>query len=183
VKANTLKYALTRVGGVLPYETIRKANGMLNYLEAGRWLRACGYDLPNRFRSREELYDHIGTKIAAAKVLYLEFGVWTGTSMRYWSRLLQNPESLLHGFDSFEGLPEGWGPRHPKGAFSTDGQVPTFADPRVRLFRGWFQDTLPTYSLPPHDILVVHIDADVYSSAIFVLETLKGEANHEGAKR
>jgi hypothetical protein len=173
LKADTLKYALTRVGAALSPETIRKANAMLNYLEAGRWLRARGYHLPSRFRTREQLYDQVGARIATAKVLYLEFGVWMGASMRYWSNLLQNSKSHLHGFDSFEGLPENWLANHPKGAFSTDGQVPTFDDSRVRLFKGWFQDTLPLYSLPPHDVLVLHMDADLYSSTIFVLQTLK----------
>lgn len=173
MNTDDLKYALTRVGASLSSDTIRKANAVLNYLETGRWLRASGYDVPNRFRTREELYDYVGKKIADAKVLYLEFGVWQGASMQYWSKLLQNPESHLHGFDSFEGLPENWLESHTKGVFSTQGQLPSFNDSRVRLFKGWFQDTLPTYSLPAHDILVVHMDADLYSSTIFVLQTLK----------
>jgi Macrocin-O-methyltransferase (TylF) len=173
VNTDDLKYALTRLGASLSPDTLRKANAVLNYLETGRWLRACGYELPHRFSTREELYTHIGTNIASARVLYLEFGVWQGASMQYWSNLLRNPESKLHGFDSFEGLPENWLASHTKGVFSTQGQLPIFNDSRVRLFKGWFQDTLPTYSLPSHDILVVHMDADLYSSTIFVLETLK----------
>jgi len=46
------------------------------------------------------------TKVRDKKVLYMEFGVAYGASIRYWSRELKNPTSVFHGFDSFEGLPE-----------------------------------------------------------------------------
>ena len=169
----TYKYALSRFGAHLSAETIRKANAVVNYLEFGRWLRAYGYSPSVRFRNREALWDHIASAVGAAKVLYLEFGVWKGASLQYWSKLLTNPESQLYGFDSFEGLPEYWQLDCPKGAFSTNGQMPAFSDPRVHLVKGLFQETLPHYKLPPHDVLVVNLDADLYSSTIYVLNTLR----------
>ncbi|MCX2715910.1 hypothetical protein [Mycolicibacterium sp. J2] len=42
--------------------------------------------------------------------LYLEFGVFEGRSMRWWSEHLTMPGAALVGFDSFEGLPENWRP-------------------------------------------------------------------------
>jgi O-methyltransferase len=45
----------------------------------------------------------------------------------------------------------------------------------VQLHVGWFHQTLPTFILPQHDRLILHIDVDVYSSAKFVLETLQHE--------
>jgi len=92
--------------------------------------------------------------------------------MRSWSRLLQNPLTSLHGFDSFEGLPEAWDARRPRGTFSRDGALPTFEDTRVVLHKGWFNDTLPGFALPDHERLVLNLDADLYSSTIFVLHTL-----------
>ena len=79
----------------------------------------------------------------------------------------------MHGFDSFEGLPENWLPQRPKGHFSLEGQVPKIDDPRIQFFGGWFEATLPDYKLPAHDVLVLNFDADLYSSTIFVLNTLE----------
>jgi hypothetical protein len=61
---------------------------------------------PNRVSSREEVWTAMITKVRDKKVLYMEFGVAYGASIRYWSRELKNPTSVFHGFDSFEGLPE-----------------------------------------------------------------------------
>ncbi len=93
--------------------------------------------------------------------------------MRIWSKLLTNPESSLHGFDSFEGLPEHWNTMNPHGAFYTKDNLPWFDDPRVQLHVGWFNQTLPHFSLPNHDRLIVHVDADLYSSTRYVLEMLQ----------
>jgi len=106
--------------------------------------------------------------------LYLEFGVFKGASMRYWSQKLKNKAARLHGFDSFYGLPESW-ERLPKGTFSTHGKSPALRDPRVKIHPGWFQDTLPEYIAPPHDALIINFDADLYSSTKFVLEQLKAK--------
>ena len=46
-------------------------------------------------------------------------------------------------------------------------------DPRVRFFKGWFDQILTSYEPPPHDVLVVICDADLYSSTIFVLNKLE----------
>src|SRR5206468_1901540 len=79
---------------------------------------------------------------------------------------------VLHGFDSFEGLPEIWSDK-PKGAFSTGGSPPQIMDPRVTFYKGWFEQTLPKYSAPKRDVVIVNMDADLYSSTIFVLRSLK----------
>jgi hypothetical protein len=86
--------------------------------------------------------------------------------------LTPHPNSKLHGFDSFEGLPETWETTE-KGHFNTGGSVPKIDDPRVTFFKGWFSDTLPKYTLPPHDVLFVTLDADLYSSTKTVLDFIR----------
>lgn len=167
-----VKEALTRAGAHLPLDAVRTLNAIVNYLEVGRWMKARGYDAAKRFERREDLFEAIAQDLDARPVLYLEFGVHEGGSLRRWADLLRHPDARLHGFDSFEGLPETWGYEEHRGHFSTDGVLPTFDDPRIELFKGWFEETLPSYELPPHDGLVVAIDSDLYSSASFVLETL-----------
>jgi O-methyltransferase len=103
----------------------------------------------------------------------LEFGVFQGAATLYWSKLLLNPRSKLHGFDSFEGLPERWLPHRPKGHFFTNGVIPLIDDDRVEFFKGWFNETLPDYRCPPHEVLVINLDADLYASTVCVLKALQ----------
>ena len=167
-----MKKSITRVGAHLPEVTLHNINAVVNYLETGRWMRAHGYTPTNRVDRREEVFDAIAAEAANRAVLYLEFGVYEGRSMRYWSKLLRNPASHLHGFDSFQGLPATW-TGMPPGFFSTNGRIPEIEDDRVRFFPGWFEDTLPRYEPPPHEQLVVAIDSDLYSSAALVLRSLE----------
>jgi len=167
------RYLLTEVGRILSQPTIGRLDNALNYLAVGQWMRANGFSTRRRYKTREQLYDIVGNRVGSQDVLYLEFGVWQGDSIRYWSKLLKNPLSKLHGFDSFEGLPEDWLHDRPKGCFSTDGQLPVIDDDRVKFLKGWFEDTLRTYEVPPHEKLVINIDADLYSSTVTVLNALE----------
>jgi len=170
---NSVKYLLTRVGAMLSDRTIYSLHASINYLEVGRWMRAKGYDVSKRFPSRAALFDFMGQQVADRDVLYMEFGVFKGEATKHWSKLLKNPKSHIHGFDSFEGLPEDYLPHVQKGHFSTEGAIPQIDDPRVKFHKGWFSDTLPGYKIPPHEVFVLNLDADLYTSTIFVLNTLK----------
>jgi hypothetical protein len=165
--------ALSRLGTHVSPTQISTLNACLNYLEVGRWLKANGFQAWPRYTDRQELYSAVAQPVRTERVLYLEFGVWQGSSMRSWSALLQNPLSSLHGFDSFEGLPEAWDAHRPRGTFSRGGVLPTFDDARILLHKGWFNDTLPSFALPEHERLVLNLDADLYSSTIFVLRALE----------
>ncbi len=127
--------------------------------------------------AREDLYNHVSDALldgGRRAIDYLEFGVFEGASIRFWSSLNQNPESRFYGFDSFEGLPEDWHAGKRKGAFSTDGKLPKIEDPRVRFVVGWFQKSLRGFmdSYHPQKQLVIHIDCDIYSSTLYCLTTL-----------
>ncbi|MBK7824530.1 TylF/MycF/NovP-related O-methyltransferase [Nannocystis sp.] len=166
---------LTRIGAHVSARAIHRVNAALNYLEVGRWMAAQGFDTSRRVIDRHEIYAQIASELGEQRVLYLEFGVHRGESMRMWSQLLRHPDSQLHGFDSFEGLPEDWTVIDGKGTFSTGGAEPVLSDRRVRFFRGWFADTLPGYTPPAHERLVLHLDADLYSSTKTVLDALERE--------
>jgi Macrocin-O-methyltransferase (TylF) len=169
-----LKRASVALGARMPSQLIGKACTVAGWLEMGWWMREQSCYPPRTLSDRNAIFDLVGTAVADIQVLYLEFGVYQGESIRYWSKLLTNPASLLHGFDSFEGLPESWAEDHPSGHFSTAGQIPEVSDSRVKFFKGWFEDTLPRYQLPAHSALVVNMDADLYSSTKFVLDHLAG---------
>ena len=103
--------------------------------------------------------------------LIAEFGVATGRTINHIARL--RPEDIIHGFDSFEGLPEDWTSRMPKGFFARSS-VPKVQN-NVNLHVGWFNDTLPKFKAEHGNtpLQLLHIDSDLYSSAVTILETLK----------
>ena len=136
-------------------------------------MRANRFKVTRRFKRREQLFDLVGSHIAQREVLYLEFGVFQGAATSYCCKLLKNPKSKLHGFDSFEGLPEHWLPHRPRGHFSLQGELPQIDDVRVQFFKGWIQQTISAYSCPPHEVLVLNFDADLYSPTIAVLNSLE----------
>ena len=180
--ADGSKYLLTRIGEHCSRVHIHRINSTANYLELGRWFRQGGFQIPPRFNggcdsSRHQLFNLMAAELGDRKILYLEFGVWKGESIRYWAGLLKNPGSMLHGFDSFEGLPEDFNVAVEKFAFSTCGVVPTVQDKRVKFFKGWFEETLASYSVPDHDVMVVNLDADLYSSTNTVLRFLKSQVS------
>jgi hypothetical protein len=124
-------------------------------------------------RGREELWTRALQKIGTPDILFLEFGVWQGYSIDYFSRLNRSPPSRFYGFDSFEGLPEGWRGMS-AGHFSTGGQIPVSDDERVRFVKGWFRDSLPgqldrLVEEARSRALLVHFDADLYSSTLYLL--------------
>lgn len=125
----------------------------------------------NSVSTREELHDQA---IAAATIegLVLEFGVFSGNSINYIADCKQN--CTVHGFDSFEGLPEFWRDGFGKGHFSTG--LPEVRS-NVDLHKGWFDQSIPKFlefidnsaDLP---ISYLHIDCDLYSSTKTIFEHL-----------
>ena len=100
--------------------------------------------------------------------LCCEFGVYRGETLNFIASLVPGE---VHGFDSFEGLPEDWRQGHEKGTFAV-GALPRVR-PNVRLYRGWFEDTIPPFrEQHPGTVAFLHLDADLYSSTRTVLELL-----------
>lgn len=106
----------------------------------------------------------------------LEFGVFTGNSLRFISKHL--PDRKIYAFDSFEGLPEAWpGVRsktHKKGHFNVNGNLPKVDNPNITFVKGFFEKTLPvfkkTYS---NKVALIHIDCDIYSSTKTIFSYMK----------
>lgn len=43
----------------------------------------------------------------------------------------------------------------------------------MHIHKGWFDDTLRSYSIPSHDVLFVNCDADLYSSTKTILSYIE----------
>lgn len=166
---------LMAAGRLLPPSAVARMRQAMGLVETAAWLDREDGGRPALVRERESLFEIALPHLEEAQQpLYLEFGVAAGESMRWWSSHLRNPAAHFIGFDSFEGLPhdwQAWQGNFRKGHFAQD-RLPHFADERVQLVKGWFDDTLPDFVAPPHDALVVTLDADLYSSTALVLSRI-----------
>jgi predicted O-methyltransferase YrrM len=107
--------------------------------------------------------------VLAPNNLWAEFGVGDGTSARFFLDALPS-DGRLHLFDSWKGLPDHWYANKGAGYFG-DLEPPVFADKRVRMHKGFFEETLPLKSKSPFGL--VHVDCDIYSSTKTVLERVR----------
>jgi hypothetical protein len=169
------KYALYKI--VLPFfqlfdtgrmhpvreRSMRALNRSVDYIEANM---PCSVG----FETQKELMAYA---LDQARVLgsYLEFGVFKGGTMRFMAK--RKPSAIFHGFDSFEGLPEDWfGMPLVKNSFSLKGGMPKVPS-NVTLHKGWFNETLPIWRSQYKDkVAFMHIDCDLYSSTVDILENL-----------
>lgn len=116
------------------------------------------------FKSRCEEIGKEGTEI-------LDLGVYKGGSTRELAKIF--PDHSIHGFDSFEGLPEDWS-HVMKGQFGEiKGALPEIPD-NVRLYKGWFDDTLPVWAEnnKGKEIALLRVDCDIYSSTKTIFKCL-----------
>jgi O-methyltransferase len=113
---------------------------------------------------------------------YLEFGVFTGTSMICAWEVLKEMDLghvRMFGFDSFEGMPDVagtddggvWKPGEFAAPYELTKQRLAEAgvpENRAVLKKGWFSDTLNEETIARHGITnagVIMVDADIYTSS------------------
>ncbi|ANQ52938.2 class I SAM-dependent methyltransferase (plasmid) [Flammeovirga sp. MY04] len=179
---NKIKYFLFKYGihKLLPYS---KLYFWSHFFILSKWIsdnnRNISYSM---FPSKKYLYDKryslyqyiIDTEIQNIEIDYFEFGVANGKSFEWWLDNIKNKNASFFGFDTFTGLPENWGYFFRKGDMSCHNILPTINDTRHQFIQGLFQETLLTF-LKSHKInkkKIIHLDADLYSSTLFVLTTI-----------
>jgi len=102
--------------------------------------------------------------------LYLEFGVWKGSTIRY---IAERAGQTIYGFDSFTGVEKQWTYRHDMKHFDLGGQPPINLPSNVELVVGYFEDTLPVFVVTHNQpIRFLHVDSDIYDSATTILSNL-----------
>lgn len=160
---------LERVPGNLTAELARRATQ-----QSAEYVERHMADVP-AFDWRFDLLQHA---LAQADTgLYLEFGVEDGESINF---IADHVSAVVHGFDSFQGLPESWINGAPRGGMSTGGKLPPVRS-NVALHPGWFENSLPTFVAEHRKerLAFVHVDCDLYSSARTVFTCL-GEQIRSG---
>lgn len=141
-----------------------------------RWCNTHPTPRSSNGKGRDWLYRSVIDEEALDRgaIQYLEFGVYRGDSLQSWLAGISHPDSRFVGFDTFTGLPDRWRPTEPAGHFNANGLVPDIKDPRCSFEVGLFQDTLPTFMARTNltGRLVINLDADMFTSTLFVLTTL-----------
>ena len=118
------------------------------------------FDVWDKFISKENFTNQ--------KIQFLEFGVYKGESIKYFAEKLLNKENIFIGYDTFFGLPTDWQSAK-KGLFSTDGKIPETDDKRIKFIKGIFQKTFDNSIIDKKITTIIHFDADMYSSTLFLL--------------
>ena len=126
--------------------------------------------------TRDDLWLHALKSIPCDGNL-IKCGVFEGASINFIGDWLKanNDQRVIDGFDSFEGLEEDWlGENLPAGFFNLDGKLPKVWS-NVRLHKGWVQNTIKPYieKYNVESVALLHIETDTYTSAIYLLNTLK----------
>jgi O-methyltransferase len=126
----------------------------------------------DRLKSFKAVADHY--RLDEIPVCYLEFGVASGLSFKWWISHCKNPSSAFYGFDTFEGLPEDWG-LFAKGDMHS--AIPEINDSRGHFIKGIFQDTLNDFLVENGNSLkgkkkIIHLDADLFTATLFALSQL-----------
>lgn len=150
------------------FDIVEKSTNLFRArLDAWQYIKSACKTLPRITGSGHQTF-RLGIAAAPEAGLVLEFGVRFGTSIRQIAAMVSQP---VHGFDSFEGLPEVWH-HEPKGSYTTKGVIPAVPE-NVSLHVGWFEDTLPGF-LAENDgpVRFINIDCDIYSSTVTILEQL-----------
>jgi hypothetical protein len=100
--------------------------------------------------------------------MWCEFGVGNGDSIKFIAN--RNPNNVIYGFDSFQGLPETWFPGLIEiGEYAC--AAPTDLPTNIQIIEGLFSDTLPLFK--KEKLSFIHIDCDLYSSTKTVFDNFK----------
>lgn len=127
------------------------------------------------YNRRLKLYEEVSKaeKLDSIAIDYFEFGVCGGHSFKWWLEHNKNTGSKFYGFDTFEGLPENFGP-FAKGSMAVALESLNINDPRASFYKGLFQDTLVPFldNYRSDRKKLIHLDADLFSATLFSLSQL-----------
>ena len=150
--------------------SIREQRMLTATRQAGEFV----YQNMSHLLGKPDAYETLKAGLDAVTILdglYAEFGVYSGVTINFLANEIGN-QKVIHGFDSFEGLPENWG-EAPKGTFNKHGEMPTVEE-NVILHKGWFEQTIDVFVKEnAGPMAFIHADADLYSSTQTILSKLR----------
>ncbi len=166
------QYVVSRIG--LPAKPEDKLN-VYKHLWEKAVIESASYIEPKLnevmlFKNRKQIWDFTLSKVDT-NGFFLEFGVFQGNSINYFSAKL--PNQTFYGFDSFEGLAEDWIGHHAaQGTFNLNGRLPK-VNSNIQLVKGWFEDSIPNFfNKNKGSISFIHVDGDTYDAAKIIFDLL-----------
>jgi len=127
------------------------------------------------YNRRLKLYVEVSNteKLDSSSIDYFEFGVAGGHSFKWWLDHNKNSNSKFYGFDTFDGLPEAFGP-FDKGSMAVALESLNINDARASFYKGLFQDTLIPFleQYKGEKKKLIHLDADLFTATLFSLSQL-----------
>ena len=174
------KYGLHRLFPSNKLSFISHLSSLSKWISNNRKLKFTSFPSKTfNYQNRFNLYKFvIENEISNEAIDYFEFGVSKGVSFKWWIEQIKSKDASFYGFDTFDGLPENWG-AFKKGDMSNGNAPPEINDNRHKFFQGIFQDTLYKFlkNYQSDKQKVILLDADLYSSTLFVLTTLSPYLN------
>ncbi len=152
--------------------TLKSIGEISNYLI---WVKS-NFEKSKLFSRREALWNYIIQKYDLNELnslVILEFGVAWGYATNWWTKRITNQSLVLHGFDTFTGLPRSWRNLEP-GHFSNNGLIPLISDKRVTFHKGLVENTLidiHNLNLQKGKCLIL-FDFDLYEPTRYCLDYL-----------
>lgn len=148
----------------------------LDYVRRTHRLIGCEYSIPPEFKNVPTVKYPLNILDIPLELNYgyiLEFGVYQGVTFNRLCRNWRWRFNNIYGFDSFQGLPDNWEGNGGMRAGTFKTKIPPC--PRGgKYIIGEFKNTIPDWmNGRSQPIALAHIDCDLYSSALFVLNTIK----------
>jgi hypothetical protein len=170
-----VKRSLLGVGARSSERLIQRLNGVLDYVELGKWLRLHGFLGGVMVASCTEVFSLTADTLAETAVLYVQFGAQDPGMTRKWAELLRHPGTRFEIFDPLDAFHHTWLPARGRG-HAWESAAPPGADarlealqpllahdPRIRYVSGeHLEELLEAYEWSePADVIAV-FDTDYY---------------------
>ena len=127
VMKNLVKKLLSLIWDGVAFRSIEQSQKRIAYLDSQQFIYENSSLKTKLFPSVEDFRAYCLNE-APKEGLVFEFGVYKGSSINQFARLLQKrgDDRQIHGFDSFAGFSEDWTgveESYPKDHFSLDGEL------------------------------------------------------------
>lgn len=161
-----LSWLFVNLGKFLPDYFSNSIRTVGERIDLGSWYARHFSGHISKTKDRFGLFSAAASNLPS-KFVYLEFGVASGTTIRFAMQIFKNFSVEYHGFDTFKGIPDAHHEGVLKGSFDNKSQPPNIpgVDWHIGLFQNTFTGQEDFLDFPKFIVL----DANLYASTYYVL--------------